>query len=78
MSDELGPLTYGKKEEQIFLGREIAQHRDYTWSKIRCKSGRLVGQFSLQFNGTDSTRYVLAPYNWVTKCPSKGRWHQSH
>jgi len=30
MSEELGPLTYGKKEEQIFLGREIAQHRDYS------------------------------------------------
>lgn len=30
MSDELGPLTFGKKEEQIFLGREIAQHRDYS------------------------------------------------
>jgi cell division protease FtsH len=29
MSD-LGPLTFGKKEEQIFLGREIAQHRDYS------------------------------------------------
>ncbi len=29
MSD-MGPLTYGKKEEQIFLGREIAQHRDYS------------------------------------------------
>lgn len=30
MSDRLGPLTYGKKEEQIFLGREIAQHRDFS------------------------------------------------
>jgi cell division protease FtsH len=30
MSDKLGPLAYGKKEEQIFLGREIAQHRDYS------------------------------------------------
>jgi cell division protease FtsH len=29
MSD-LGPLTFGKKEEQIFLGREINQHRDYS------------------------------------------------
>jgi cell division protease FtsH len=29
MSD-LGPLTFGKKEEAIFLGREIAQHRDYS------------------------------------------------
>ena len=26
----LGPLAFGKKEEQIFLGREIAQHRDYS------------------------------------------------
>ena len=29
---ELGPLSFGKKEEQIFLGREIAQHRDYSES----------------------------------------------
>jgi cell division protease FtsH len=26
----LGPITFGKKEEQIFLGREIAQHRDFS------------------------------------------------
>jgi len=26
----LGPLTFGKKDEQIFLGREIAQHRDFS------------------------------------------------
>ena len=30
MSETLGPLTFGKKEEQIFLGREIAQHQDYS------------------------------------------------
>jgi cell division protease FtsH len=30
MSRNLGPLTFGKKEAQIFLGREIAQHRDYS------------------------------------------------
>ncbi|MBF0539715.1 MAG: ATP-dependent zinc metalloprotease FtsH [Nitrospirae bacterium] len=30
MSDTLGPLTFGKKEEQIFLGREIAKHKDYS------------------------------------------------
>jgi len=35
MSDELGPLTYGKKEEQIFLGREIAQHRDFSEETAR-------------------------------------------
>ncbi len=30
MSDKLGPLTFGKKDEQIFLGREIARHKDYS------------------------------------------------
>ncbi len=30
MSDVLGPLTFGQKEEAIFLGREINQHRDYS------------------------------------------------
>ncbi len=46
MSD-LGPLTFGKKEEQIFLGREIAQHRDYsedTAIKIDGEVRKLVSQ----------------------------------
>ena len=30
MSKVMGPLAYGKKEEQIFLGREISQHKDYS------------------------------------------------
>ena len=30
MSETMGPLTFGKKQEEIFLGREIAQHRDYS------------------------------------------------
>ena len=30
MSEKLGPLSYAKNEEQIFLGREIAQHRDFS------------------------------------------------
>jgi len=41
----LGPLTFGKKEEQIFLGREIAQHRDYsedTAIKIDLEVRRLI------------------------------------
>ncbi len=29
MSKELGPLSFGKRDEQIFLGRELSQHRDY-------------------------------------------------
>jgi cell division protease FtsH len=46
----LGPLTFGKKEEQIFLGREIAQHQDYsedTAIKIDQEVNRIVTeQFS--------------------------------
>jgi cell division protease FtsH len=30
MSEKLGPLTFGKREEMIFLGKEIAQHQDYS------------------------------------------------
>ncbi len=30
MSEKLGPVTFGKKDQEIFLGREIAQHRDYS------------------------------------------------
>ncbi len=44
---ELGPLTFGKKDEQIFLGREIAQHRDYsedTAIKIDQEVKKLVTQ----------------------------------
>jgi cell division protease FtsH len=32
MSENLGPLTFGKKEEAIFLGKELAQHKDYSES----------------------------------------------
>ena len=35
MSNTLGPLAFGKKEEQIFLGREFAQHRDYSEETAR-------------------------------------------
>jgi cell division protease FtsH len=44
---QLGPLSFGKKEEQIFLGREIAQHRDYseeTAIKIDQEVRRLVDE----------------------------------
>ncbi|HEV2579148.1 MAG TPA: ATP-dependent zinc metalloprotease FtsH [Acidobacteriaceae bacterium] len=41
---ELGPLTYGKKEEQIFLGREIAQSRDYSDDTAK-EIDRLVKKF---------------------------------
>ena len=56
MSD-LGPLTFGKKEEQIFLGREIAQHRDYsedTAIKIDQEVRKLVN------NGYNTAKGVLS------------------
>ena len=59
MSD-LGPLTFGKKEEQIFLGREIAQHRDYseaTAIKIDDEVRRIVGQ------GYNTAKGVLSADN---------------
>ena len=36
MSDVMGPLTYGKKDEQIFLGREFATHKDYSEETAKC------------------------------------------
>jgi cell division protease FtsH len=47
MSDELGPITYGQKEEPIFLGKEIARHKDYseeTARKIDTEIKRIVEQ----------------------------------
>jgi cell division protease FtsH len=35
MSEKLGPLAFGKKDQQIFLGREIAQHKDYSESTAK-------------------------------------------
>jgi cell division protease FtsH len=46
MSEKLGPLSYSKEEEQIFLGREISQHRDYseeTAKKIDDEINKLIG-----------------------------------
>ena len=45
MSDELGPMSYSKEEDHIFLGREIAQHRDYseeTARKIDAEIDKLI------------------------------------
>ena len=45
MSETMGPLSYGKKEDQIFLGREFATHKDYseeTAKKIDEEVSRIV------------------------------------
>jgi len=44
---ELGPLAFGKKEEQVFLGREISQHRDFsedTAIKIDLEVKRIISE----------------------------------
>ncbi len=56
MSDVMGPLSYGKKEEQIFLGREFATHKDYseeTARRIDQEVNRIV------MDGYENTRKLL-------------------
>ena len=58
----LGPLTFGKKEEQIFLGREIAQHRDYseaTAMRIDAEVGNLVE------TGHDQAKKIITDHSDV-------------
>ncbi|MBU0552030.1 ATP-dependent zinc metalloprotease FtsH [Myxococcota bacterium] len=54
MSPKLGPLSFGKKEEQIFLGREIAQHRDFSE-----QTAILIDQ--------EVRRFVMAGYEKATQ-----------
>jgi len=63
MSLNMGPLTFGKKEEQIFLGREIAQHRDYseaTAIRIDEEVRRIVEEgYKRAWNILESNREIL-------------------
>ena len=55
MSD-LGPLSFGKKDEQIFLGREIATHRDYSEHTAQ----RIDGQVQAFINhGYDRAKAII-------------------
>ena len=59
MSDSLGPLVYGQKEELIFLGREISEQRDYseeTAEKIDGEVRRIIQE------AHDKARTILAQY----------------
>ena len=59
MSDEMGPLSYGKKEEQIFLGREFATHKDYsegTAERIDKEVNRIV------FEAYDEAKQLLSDH----------------
>ena len=52
----LGPLTFGKKEEQIFLGREIAQHRDFS----KRRRGRSIWKFAASSTKPTSQRTAFS------------------
>jgi len=59
MSDLLGPMVYGQKEELIFLGREISEQRDYSEAvaeKIDQEVRRLVSE------AYDQARQILTTY----------------
>jgi len=59
MSHEMGPLSYGKKDEQIFLGREIATHKDYSEETAR-KIDREVGTIVME--SYEQSRKLLAEH----------------
>ncbi|HTZ41514.1 MAG TPA: ATP-dependent zinc metalloprotease FtsH [Syntrophales bacterium] len=57
MSPQMGPMSYGKKEEQIFLGREIATHKDYsdeTAKKIDAEIATIIS------SGYEKTKSLLS------------------
>jgi len=59
MSTKLGPMVYGKKEELVFLGREISEQRDYSDAvaqEIDSEVRRLIGE------AYDRARSLLTEY----------------
>jgi cell division protease FtsH len=59
MSDDLGPMVYGQKEELIFLGREISEQRDYS-EEIAVKIDQEVR--NLVSDAHDRAREILVKY----------------
>jgi cell division protease FtsH len=49
MSESLGPLTYGKKEEQIFLGKEFNRHQDYSEATAQRIDGEIKNVVTEQY-----------------------------
>ena len=56
MSDKLGPMAFGKKNEEIFLGREIQSHRDYSEETAQMIDHEVV---SIIKNAQDTARRIL-------------------
>ena len=68
MSDELGPMVYGQKDELIFLGREISEQRDYSEAiaeKIDAETRRLVS------DAHEKARQILIEYREILDAIAK-------
>jgi len=59
MSAKLGPLSYGKKEEQIFLGREFATHKDYSEETAKNIDAEVM---SLVMNNYEKSKKLLSDH----------------
>ncbi len=59
MSERVGPLTYGKKEEEIFLGKEFARHRDYSEKTAQILDEELKNLIS---KADDRARKILSEH----------------
>ena len=59
MSDELGPVTFGKRDEHIFLGREISQAKDFSDETARVIDHAIK---NLVLNAHDQARNLLAAH----------------
>ncbi|GAK49327.1 cell division protein FtsH / ATP-dependent zinc-metallo protease [Candidatus Moduliflexus flocculans] len=59
MSETMGPLVYGEREEQIFLGREISRHQDYS-EETAVKIDKEVRQFIM--SALDTDRKILSAH----------------
>ena len=56
MSEQMGPLVYGEKEEQIFLGRELARHQDYSEATAVSIDGEVR---KIVFDNLEQVRHLL-------------------
>ena len=75
MSEDLGPMTFGKKNEEIFLGREIQSHRDYSETTAKLIDDEVVKIIRKAEKSADSLlRKMRKLYTqWQTHCLSMKR-----
>ena len=76
MSEKLGPLTFGKNEEHIFLGREVARQQDYseeTAVLIDAEVKRIVLDCAARRHAPSSRRTATSSTAWPRRSSSTSR-----